>query len=127
VRRAGLFPAYADWIGVFALDANGEVWFAPHPADWAARERVNEPELRHVARLEAGRWNPEVRRYVPQRDAAAAECPSCKGTGHANVPARYRHKIACECGGTGWVPAGWRSEHTSARRWAQHGTEPPPV
>lgn len=61
-RAAGFYPAYADWVGVFALDANGAAWFSPHPADWKAAERVREPELIHVSRVQAARWTPAMQR-----------------------------------------------------------------
>ena len=127
VRAAGLYPAYADWMGAFAVDANGTVWFAPHPADWAQRERVHEPELMHVARIQAARWSPELLRHVPVRGPDAELCPSCHGTGRPRVSARYWGQLICECGGTGWVPPGWRSNHTSAGRWAEKGLDQPPV
>jgi hypothetical protein len=127
VRAAGFYPAYADWVGVFALDTEGVAWFTPHPANWRAAERVQEPELVHVARAQAARWTPAMRAFLPARDETARLCPSCRGSGHPATSARHWSTFICECGGLGWVPAAWRSDHTSAGRWATHGTDQPPV
>jgi hypothetical protein len=118
-RRAGFYPAYADFVGCFVLDASGEVWCRADDVSWTQMARVQEPELRHVARVQAARWSRSMRAFSPRRDAAAKTCPSCHGAG-SPVPPRWQHKILCECGGTGWVPGGWgsgraRSRSSSAR------------
>jgi hypothetical protein len=127
VRAAGLYPAYTDWVGVFALDANGVVWFAGGADDWSDAERVQEPELIHVARVEAARWSAAMRVFCPTRGADAQACPACHGSGHPPVSARYWPKILCQCAGLGWVPAGWRQDQTSGGRWAAHGLDQQPV
>ena len=127
VLAAGYYPAYADWMGVFALDPSGAVWFAPHAEDWSAAERVTEAELCHVARVQAARWTVNAIPFLPQRDQGAQTCPSCHGTGKPNTSARHWSKVMCECGGLGWVPAGWRAKHTSGGRWAEHGLEQPNI
>lgn len=126
-RAAGYFPAYADWMGIFALDPSGVVWFAPHPVDWSSAERVEEVDLIHVARVQAARWTPSALPFLPIRGPTAHTCPSCHGSGNPNTSARHWSKVMCECGGLGWVPAAWRSSHTSGGRWAIHGLNQPPV
>jgi hypothetical protein len=120
VRRAGHFPAFADWVGFFALDADGETWFSERPDRWTDAVRVQELKLRHVARVQAARWSRKMKRFAPRRDASAATCPSCRGAG-STVPLRYRHKFLCECGGAGWVPAGWGAG-PEAHPWHRAGT-----
>ena len=117
-RRAGFFPAYADFVGYFALDAAGEVWFREDTEAWTEAVPVRELELRHVARVLAARWSREMKAYVPHPGPASGPCPSCHGSG-STVPARMRHVFLCECGGTGWVPAGWnyRSRRESWATW----------
>jgi len=67
VRRAGYFPAHADEVGVFAVDSEGRVWFAPHPADWSNPEPVHARELIDAALAQAGRWSRRARAFVPDR------------------------------------------------------------
>ncbi len=104
-RARGLYPAYADWVGGFALDARGEVWFSESPAEWIAPERVKERAIRHAATGVAVRRYPELASLSPVRGPDDPICPTCKGAGRSmQLPPKLRYWIVCECGGLGWIP-----------------------
>ena len=115
VREVGLYPAYSDWIGAFAVDAQGGVWFTEHGRNWGEREAVAEPELQHVVRGVAALAHPHVVALRQRRAEDARTCESCKGRGVMyDLPAHLRHRVVCQCGGLGWVPGSHRphSERT---------------
>ena len=106
--EAGLFPAYADWVGEFAVDADGHAWFVEHGGDWSARQPVEEIELQHVALAVAARRHAGARHLSPRRTPEDPTCASCGGVGRMPLPPSARYKILCQCGGLGWIRRDFR-------------------
>ena len=104
--RRGQFLAYADWVGIFTVDADGAVYFAER-VDLADQFLVDDARLRNAARLAAAERTPALAHLRPVRGADDPDCPSCAGTGLVPLPPGAEGTIICECGGLGWLPAGY--------------------
>ena len=106
-KAHGLYPAYQDWIGGFAVDATGDVWLSESPAEWGEPVRVEEPQFRHAALGVAVRRHKAIAHLTPERGVNDPICPTCGGRGYpAQLPPQHRYWILCQCGGLGWIPEG---------------------
>lgn len=105
-RAHGLFPAYSDWGGGMAVDRNGEIWYSEDPERWTNPGIVEEPSIRFAALGVAVCRHPELAGVRPARGPEHPTCPSCHGRGYpAQLPAKLRYFVVCQCGGLGWIPA----------------------
>ncbi len=104
-RTLGLYPAYSDWVGGFAVDQAGEIWFSDEPAIWKDPHRVAEPDIRFAVIGVAVRRHPELAQFMPVRGPDDRICPTCFGVGYPKqLPPKLRYRILCQCGGLGWIP-----------------------
>lgn len=105
LRGRGLYPAYADWCGAFAVDRQGVVWFSAYPDNWSEPEPVVDRAIHFAVLAVATRRHAAIAHLRPERTATDIDCPTCHGLGYPRqLKPRHRHWIICQCGGLGWVP-----------------------
>jgi len=105
-KAVGALPVLGDPGGGMALRPDGTVvsywWGRPD----TCREETD-PRIRNMVLFGASQKYSELRALAPVRPPDAGTCPHCRGTGihpmsrHPGLEAR----IACYCGGIGWIPA----------------------
>ncbi len=98
-----LLPMMNDMGGCFAMSLDGEIvsftWEQP-----TVLRTETEPSIIRTVLFQGSKKHPALASLVPQRPAAAIDCPSCSGSGTC-VPATpdVFDAFVCVCGGLGWV------------------------
>ena len=100
--RNGFLPIFSDWVVGYALDHNGDVFYAESDQEWSSPSRLTNARQRHIVLAQAASTFPELSGLAPVRQPGDLLCPSCKGVGGtAEHP-----ELICECGNLGWIPFG---------------------
>jgi hypothetical protein len=112
VRSRGFIPVMQDWVGAWALTNDHQPVFLPDD-DPLAVEPIVDARERNVAFKRASERYPELTNLKPVRKSGDYDCPSCGGTGRIQLPPGVAEvsNIMCQCGGLGWLPAGYVDPH----------------
>ena len=101
-RTHRVLPLLFEWTGFVGLRSNGAIVWVEE--DTRAVSGDIPERLALIARVRGSELYPELAFLRPQIGRDWLECPACRGSGRANVPAPVADKLLCYCGGLGRLP-----------------------
>ena len=106
-KRMDQRAVYADWMCIYTIAEDGITYYSAR-VDLTDQAQLTDAKHINIVRHLAAERYPELAHIEPLRTPDDPDCSSCGGTGVPDLPAEVpRDRIICECGGLGWIPAGY--------------------